>query len=193
MQQIVAQNRMLAGGFVIEDRSVTLADLTCPLLCFVGDADEIARPAVVRAVRRAAPRADVYESSLHAGHFGLVVGSTASHTTWPTVAQWMHWREGTAQQPESVHLLPDDVGQDQDDGPASVVDEVVAGVGLAANLSVLTARAAAQATRRSARAIRGLAEEAVEQIPRLNRLERVARVLAHLPRPAARRASGQPP
>jgi putative long chain acyl-CoA synthase len=183
MQQIVAQNRMLAGGFVIDDRSVTLADLTCPLLCFVGDVDEIARPAVVRAVRRAAPLADVYEASLHAGHFGLVVGSMASDATWPTVAAWMDWRDGTADQPAAVQELPDDLGDDAEDKPASLVEEIVAGVGLATNLSVMTARAAAQATRRSARALRGLAEEAVEQLPRLNRLERV--------RPSSRISLGQ--
>ena len=36
------------------------------------------RPPGVRAIRRAAPRADVYELALPAGHFGLVVGSTAN-------------------------------------------------------------------------------------------------------------------
>jgi putative long chain acyl-CoA synthase len=183
MQQIVAQNRMLAGGFVIEDRSVTLADLTCPLLCFVGDVDEIARPAVVRAVRRAAPRAQVYEANLHAGHFGLVVGSTASTSTWPTVAEWMHWRDGTGEQPASVHELPEDTGEEDDDTSTSTVEDIVSSVGLATNLSVMTARALVQATRRSARVLRGLAEEAVEQIPRLNRLERV--------RPSSRISLGQ--
>ncbi len=35
----------------------------------------------------------MYEVPLRAGHFGLVVGSTALTVTWPTVVEWMRWRE----------------------------------------------------------------------------------------------------
>src|SRR5690606_35483165 len=74
IRQFIQHNRMLTGGFVIGDRLVTLADITCPVLTFVGEVDEIASPPMVRGIRRAAPRARVYEASLPAGHFGLVVG-----------------------------------------------------------------------------------------------------------------------
>src|SRR5690606_7199705 len=181
MQRIVSHNRMLAGGFVIGDRSITLADMTCPLLCFVGDSDEIANPTVVRAVRKAAPRAEIYEASLEAGHFGLVVGSGATEVTWPTVADWVHWREGGGDLPEQVHELPDFV--DQEAPTPSTLETVVSSAGLAANLTFATARAMAAGASRSARALRGLAEEAVEQMPRLNRLERV--------RPSSRISLGQ--
>ena len=92
MRQFIVHNRMLSGGFVIEGRMVTLADITSPLMYFVGEIDEIAPAQVVRAVRRAVPEAEVYEVALRAGHFGLVVGSAASKTTWPVVADWAHWR-----------------------------------------------------------------------------------------------------
>ena len=78
LRQFVASNRMLEGGFVIDDRLVTLADIRSPILSVVGDVDEIAPAAGVRAIRQAAPRAEVHELSLHAGHFGLVVGSKAN-------------------------------------------------------------------------------------------------------------------
>ena len=94
IRQFGVHNRLVSGGFVIEDRLVTLADMTCPILAFVGENDEIAPARSVRAARWAAPRSDVYEVSLPAGHFGLVVGSTAVETTWPTVAAWMQWRDG---------------------------------------------------------------------------------------------------
>ena len=55
--------------------------MTCPILAFVGETDEIAPAKSVRAARWAAPRSDVYEVTLPAGHFGLVVGSTAVETT----------------------------------------------------------------------------------------------------------------
>ena len=75
VNQFVAHNRMLEGGFVIEDRLLSLADIAVPVLSVVGTVDEIAPAGGVRAIRQAAPRAEVYELPLHAGHFGLVVGS----------------------------------------------------------------------------------------------------------------------
>ena len=86
LRQFIAHNRMLEGGFVIDGRLLTLADIECPILSVVGTVDEIAPAAGVRAIRLAAPRAAVYELALAAGHFGLVVGSTSNEVTWPTVA-----------------------------------------------------------------------------------------------------------
>ena len=56
LRQFVAHNRMLEGGFVIEDRLVTLADINSPILSVVGTVDQIAPAAGVRAVAQAAPR-----------------------------------------------------------------------------------------------------------------------------------------
>ncbi len=70
LHQFIDHNRMLEGGFVIQDRLLTLADIQCPILSVVGSVDEIAPAAGVRAIRLAAPRADVYELCLQAGHFG---------------------------------------------------------------------------------------------------------------------------
>ncbi len=61
LKQFVAHNRMLDGGFVIDERLVTLADIECPILTVVGEVDEIAPANAVRAIIRAAPRAEVYE------------------------------------------------------------------------------------------------------------------------------------
>ena len=108
VNQFVASNRMLEGGFVIEDRLLSLADIELPVLSVVGTVDEIAPAAGVRAIRQAAPRAEVYELALHAGHFGLVVGSMSTAVTWPTVAGWAHWRSGEGELPEGVTPVPDD-------------------------------------------------------------------------------------
>lgn len=77
------------------------------MLTFVGEVDEIAPTAAVRAVHKAAPRTDIYETSMRAGHFGLVVGNTAATVTWPTVAAWALWRDGIGEQPVNVARVGD--------------------------------------------------------------------------------------
>src|SRR5271165_6986073 len=88
LRQFIAQNRMLAGGMVIDGRPLALADIDRPVLCFGGENDQIGQPDAVRAIRRAAPRADIHEVSLPVGHLGIVVGSVATARTWPAVATW---------------------------------------------------------------------------------------------------------
>src|SRR5579872_4464581 len=171
LRQFVAHNRMLEGGFVIEDRMVTLADITCPILYVVGTVDEIAPASGVRAVSQAAPRAEVHELSLPAGHFGLVVGSKAKTVTWPAVAEWARWRSGQASEPpaqvepvasRAALETPQDVGRRVGYGM-----ELVAAVGSG------VARSALISTRRAVRGVRELTGEAVSQLPRLVRLEQI--------------------
>ncbi|MGB3050317.1 MAG: alpha/beta fold hydrolase [Polyangiales bacterium] len=99
IDDFVVHNRMLAGGFVVDGRTVTLADITCPVLFFVGERDSIANESAIRAIRGAAPNAELFEVSMRAGHFGLVVGKQAMSFTWPTVASWLRWREGLGPEP----------------------------------------------------------------------------------------------
>ncbi|MFO0736802.1 MAG: alpha/beta fold hydrolase [Labilithrix sp.] len=107
VDEFVVHNRMLSGGFVIDGRLVTLADITCPILAFVGTADEIARPATIRPIVDAAPHAKVEFVELHgAGHFGLVVGSKAMSATWPAVAEWV--KHGVVPPPESLRAVDDE-------------------------------------------------------------------------------------
>ncbi|MER2208371.1 MAG: alpha/beta fold hydrolase, partial [Rhodococcus sp. (in: high G+C Gram-positive bacteria)] len=93
LKQFIVHNRMMTGGFVIKDQLVSLAEITCPILAFVGEVDDIGQPQAVRGISQAAPRAKVYESTLRAGHFGLVVGSTAANHTWPTTGEFVQWTE----------------------------------------------------------------------------------------------------
>jgi putative long chain acyl-CoA synthase len=170
VNQFVASNRMLEGGFVIADRLLSLADVALPILTVVGTVDEIAPAAGVRAVRQAAPRADVYELSLHAGHFGLVVGSAAQSVTWPTVADWVHWRTGHAEVPENITRVPDDGSAEL--APA-VRNRIGYGVELAAGVGAGMARSAIGTAERAARGVRELTREATAQLPRLARLEQI--------------------
>ena len=170
VNQFVAHNRMLEGGFVIEDRLLSLADIAVPVLSVVGTVDDIAPAGGVRAIRQAAPRADVYELPLHAGHFGLVVGSLSTTVTWPTVAAWAHWRSGDGELPENVSPIAHD-------GALELAPEVRTGVGygveLAAGAGIGAARSALGLAERAVRGARGLSREAAAQLPRLARLEQL--------------------
>ena len=167
VRQFITHNRMLEGGFTIEDRLVTLADIDCPILAVVGTVDEIAPPPGVRAILQAAPRADVYEVTLHAGHFGLVVGSRSTEVTWPAVAGWVRWRAGEGDLPAAVAPM----------GPSSpelaVRNRVGYGIELATAVGGGIARTTVGATRHTVRGVRELAREAAGQLPRLARLEQI--------------------
>lgn len=99
LDEVVVKNLMASGGLVINHRPVTLADITVPILCYVGLRDEIATPASVRAIQKSAPNASIYEVTLKAGHFGLVVGSRALTYTWPKLAEWIRWQEAGGNAP----------------------------------------------------------------------------------------------
>jgi putative long chain acyl-CoA synthase len=170
MRQFIAHNRMLQGGFVIEDRTVTLADIDRPVLTVVGTVDEIAPAAGVRAIVRAAPRAEIYELSLPAGHFGLVVGSTATSTSWPAVAAWTRWRSGEGELPETVRRVED--GEEEFESPG-VGTRLGVGLELAAGVGGGFARSLAAAASRALGGARVVAEEVTGQLPRLARLGRL--------------------
>ena len=95
---------MMSGGFVIDGRTVALSDIRCPVLCFVGTRDEIARPPAVRAVKKAVRNAEVFEAFVPAGHFGLVIGSTSLRDSWPTVVEWLKWQEGAGGRPRLLSV-----------------------------------------------------------------------------------------
>ena len=170
VNQFVAHNRMLEGGFVIEDRLLSLADIAVPILSVVGTVDDIAPAGGVRAIRQAAPRADVYELAIQAGHFGLVVGSISSTVTWPTVAAWAHWRSGDGELPRNVTPIAD--GGAVELAP-QVRTSVGYGVELAAGAGLGVARSALGVAERAVRGARGLSREAAAQLPRLARLEQI--------------------
>jgi len=168
VKQFVVSNRMLSGGFVIDGRPVTLADVECPILCFVGTSDDIAPPETVRAVAQAAPAADVYETTLDAGHFGLVVGSQAAARTWPTVEAWVRWVDGNGPLPDAAEpLSPDDPPRRRHRS------DLERAVGLAAGIGTGVGRTVVNGARAGARSARSLAGDAVGQLLQLNRIEDV--------------------
>ncbi|WP_407687190.1 AMP-binding protein [Mycobacterium sp. HUMS_1102779] len=172
LRQFVVHNRMMAGGAVIDGTLITLAEITCPVVAFIGEIDDIGQPASVRGIRRAAPRAEVSEVLLRAGHFGLVVGSTAATHTWPTVGQWVLWQDGLGPRPDGVRPMqadPDAGG----DGAAGLSAHIARSAGALAELGIGVGLGLAGATVGAARSGGEIAGEALRTLPRLARLGRL--------------------
>ncbi|RMI29944.1 acyl-CoA synthetase [Nocardia stercoris] len=171
LKQFVAHNRMMSGGFVIRDQPVSLAEIRCPILAFVGELDDIGQPAAVRGIVRAAPNAEVHEASLMAGHFGLVAGSTATRLTWPLVRDWVRWIEDGQPLPEQIVPMQEHVASDRQlplairavHTGAAVAE---AGVGLGASLAGMAGS--------TVRGTLELAGEAGRVLPRMTRLGMIA-------------------
>ncbi|MFE3292017.1 AMP-binding protein [Rhodococcus sp. NPDC059234] len=172
LKQFIAHNRMMSGGFVIGDRLVSLAELTCPILAFVGEVDDIGQPVAVRGIRKAAPKAEIFETTLRAGHFGLVVGSLAASQTWPITGEWVRWRDGLGPRPESIEEMS------YEDQPAtetgvSVSDRLLHTGASIAEVGVGVTKGVFDVTTQAVRGSRELSAEAVRALPRLVRLGQI--------------------
>jgi putative long chain acyl-CoA synthase len=164
----IVHNRLVSGGMVIDGRTVTLADIRLPILAFVGDRDEFARPATVRAITGAAPEADVHEIELHAGHFGLVVGSTANHVTWPAVIDWIHWRDAGGPTPRAlVPMRRERMNDEPEEFFEPDIDVEI--LGEAAEVARRAWHGAAEVVRDAGETV----DQLRWQLPRLRRLERM--------------------
>ncbi|GAB3134771.1 acyl-CoA synthetase [Tsukamurella serpentis] len=164
LKQFVVHNRMLTGGFAIDGEAVTLASITCPILAFVGLADQIGRPSAVRGILQAAPMAEVYEAQVSAGHFGLVVGSSAGAITYPTVARWAKFQDGSGPRPENIEPMA------PHDGSDGAVNPLVAGVAGMATVGFVAARDVLDAASATAAGASAVAREVTRGLPKLARL-----------------------
>jgi len=171
LKQFVAHNRMMTGGFSVHGDLVTLSDIDCPILAVIGEVDDIGQPASVRAIRRAAPRAEVYEYPIRSGHFGLVVGSKATAQTWPTVAQWVLWVSGRGGLPDGVTQMSLQPAQlRESESGVAFASRIAHGAGIAGEVALDLARSAAGAVVAANQSVRSLAVETVRTLPRLTRL-----------------------
>ncbi|HET9987323.1 MAG TPA: alpha/beta fold hydrolase, partial [Kofleriaceae bacterium] len=169
VDEVIVGNRMASGGFVIDGRTVTLADLTCPILYFVGSRDEMGRPGSVRGIRRAAPHVTkMFEVPVRAGHFGLVVGHTALDVTWAGVVAWLQGGLPPAAIDVRAADVPDPFARSHDDDDDDDHDEGT--LDLAKDLVEKTARVALDRIEALGEDLGHYLDNARWQVPRLNRL-----------------------
>lgn len=172
LKQFIAHNRMMTGGFSIHGDLVTLSDIDCPVLAVVGEVDDIGQPASVRGIKRAAPKADVYEFLIRAGHFGLVVGSKAATQTWPTVAEWVRWLDNGGSMPDGVTPMALQPAEPTESG-VTLASRLAHSTAAATEMALSLAKSAADALVAANKSARTLAIETARTLPRLARLGQV--------------------
>jgi putative long chain acyl-CoA synthase len=185
VDEVIVGNRLASGGFVVDGATVTLADITCPILYFVGSRDAMGRPNAVRGIQVAAPRVEkMFEIPLSAGHFGLVVGHTAQEVTWPSVVSWMKYVAGSGplpsnatdvrarkSEPEPDPISDADLDSDPDpDLSDSYPEPHESTFSLLRGLAAKTAHAAADRMEELGEDLGAYLDNARYQLPRLTRL-----------------------
>lgn len=88
--RFVKGNALVTGSMELDDRTISLADITAPVLVFAGATDGIAPVAAVKAVvplLTGSP--EVRFEIVPGGHLGMLTGRGARTTTWRAMDEWI--------------------------------------------------------------------------------------------------------
>lgn len=94
--RFVKGNALVEGHYDLDDRTVSFADITAPVLVFGGATDGIAPvPAVRAVVPLLTGSAEVRFEIVPGGHLGMLTGRAARDTTWAVMDEWIsQWSTG---------------------------------------------------------------------------------------------------
>lgn len=93
--RLLKGNALVDGTFDLEGRTLSVADITVPVLVFAGATDGIAPVAAVKAsVPLLSGSREVRFEIVPGGHLGMLTGRKARTTTWPLLDAWIDgWTE----------------------------------------------------------------------------------------------------
>ncbi|HJQ06907.1 MAG TPA: alpha/beta fold hydrolase [Nocardioides sp.] len=104
-------NQLASGEFELDDRTISLGDISVPTLVFAGSTDGIAPVGSVRAVvplLTGVP--EVRFEIVPGGHLGMLTGRAARRTTWLVMDEWVARWSTDAPQPEPEPEKPAAIG-----------------------------------------------------------------------------------
>ena len=85
----VRRNLLASGQVPLGDRIVDLDDIRCPVLCIIGEHDDIVPPKAIEPLADLLTNAETTVLRLPAGHVGLIVGRQAAKVFIPAVMDWI--------------------------------------------------------------------------------------------------------
>ena len=106
--RFVKGNALVGGTLDLGDRSISVADITAPVLVFAGATDGIAPVPAVRAlVPLLTGAADVRFEIVPGGHLGMLTGRRARDTTWRALDEWItQWSSDAENDPTDAPPPP---------------------------------------------------------------------------------------
>jgi polyhydroxyalkanoate synthase len=106
-------NKLIKGELRIGGRLVDLKNITMPLLNIYASADHLVPPAATRPLNDAVGTEDKTLYEFKGGHIGVFVGSKSQKELAPTIAKWLHERDGEGHEksaPTSQHAGTEKTG-----------------------------------------------------------------------------------
>jgi polyhydroxyalkanoate synthase len=99
--RFVKGNALVTGAITFGDRTISVADISAPVLVFGGATDGIApTPAVKAVVPLLTGAEEVRFEIVPGGHLGMLTGRAARHTTWRVMDEWIdQWSSDAAGTP----------------------------------------------------------------------------------------------
>jgi polyhydroxyalkanoate synthase len=96
--RLLKGNALVDGTFEVGDRTLSVGDITVPVLVFAGASDGIAPvPSVKASVPLLTGSREVRFEIVPGGHLGMLTGRTARTSTWTVLDEWIdQWAEPAA-------------------------------------------------------------------------------------------------
>lgn len=92
IRELYQENRLVRNEHVACGRRVDLSAIDCPVLTITASRDTICPPRAALALNDAVGSSDTSAIEVPGGHVGAVVGSQATKTLYPAIADWI-WRK----------------------------------------------------------------------------------------------------
>jgi polyhydroxyalkanoate synthase len=90
VELMIRRNLLATGEFPVGGRTISLADVRCPVLNVVAENDHMVPPESSERLRDLVGSTDVTDVRIPAGHIGLAAGRDASRITVPRIIEWLN-------------------------------------------------------------------------------------------------------
>jgi len=86
---VLTENQLASGNLQVRDRTAELGSITCNLLAFAGERDNLVPPEVAGSVVEIVASSDKEFRLAPGGHMGVIIGSKAQGAVWAETADWL--------------------------------------------------------------------------------------------------------